>query len=245
MTDFRLHQIDSAPAGSAEALRALEQGLGFVPNLAATMAESPVLVSGFVDLRKTLAGSELSGVEREIVALAVSLENVCDYCMAAHSTFALMQQADEEAVAAARQGREPEDPKLAALYGFARSLVTKRGHVDKEETQALLDAGYSRRCSRLSHRSATRPLPTSPTASATPRSTTPSSRRPGPRPQRKTPPTARGIPADVPAGLPSLGPQVHRCVAASTENHLAEQMSLPDLYLTDVLVRPVLQRAPL
>jgi uncharacterized peroxidase-related enzyme len=145
MTDFRLHQIDSAPAGSAEALRALEQGLGFVPNLAATMAESPVLVSGFVDLRKTLAGSELSGVEREIVALAVSLENVCDYCMAAHSTFALMQQADEEAVAAARQGREPEDPKLAALYGFARSLVTKRGHVDKEETQALLDAGYSRR----------------------------------------------------------------------------------------------------
>jgi hypothetical protein len=44
MTDFRIHKIDSAPAGSAEALRALEQGLGFVPNLAATMAESPVLV---------------------------------------------------------------------------------------------------------------------------------------------------------------------------------------------------------
>jgi uncharacterized peroxidase-related enzyme len=144
MPDFTIHKIDSAPAGSAEALQTLEQGLGFVPNLAATMAESPVLVGGFVDLRKTLAGGELSGVEREIVALAVSLENECDYCMAAHSTFALMQKADEEAVAAARQGREPEDPKLAALYRFARSLATKRGHVDKEETQALLDAGYSR-----------------------------------------------------------------------------------------------------
>jgi uncharacterized peroxidase-related enzyme len=144
MTDFRIHQIDSAPAGSAEALRALEQGLGFIPNLAATMAESPVLVSGFVDLRKTLAGGELSGVEREIVALAVSLENDCDYCMAAHSTFALLQKADEEAVAAARIGDAPEDSKLAALYRFARSLVTKRGHVTDEETQALLDAGYSR-----------------------------------------------------------------------------------------------------
>ena len=144
MPDFTIHKIDSAPAGSAEALQALEQGLGFVPNLAATMAESPVLVSGFVDLRKTLVGGELSGVEREIVALAVSIENDCDYCVAVHSTFALIQKADEEAVAAAREGREPEDPKLAALNRFARSLVTKRGHVTDEETQALLDAGYSR-----------------------------------------------------------------------------------------------------
>jgi uncharacterized peroxidase-related enzyme len=144
MPDFTIHRIDAAPAGSAEALQALEQGLGFVPNLAATMAESPVLVSGFVDLRKTLAGGELTGVEREIVALAVSLENDCDYCMAAHSTFALMQKADEEAVAAARTGDEPKDPKLAALYRFARSLVAKRGHVTDAETQALLEAGYSR-----------------------------------------------------------------------------------------------------
>jgi hypothetical protein len=64
--------------------------------------------------------------------------------MAAHSTFALMQKADPEAVAAARTGDEPEDSKLAALYRFARSLVTKRGHVTGEETQALLDAGCSR-----------------------------------------------------------------------------------------------------
>jgi AhpD family alkylhydroperoxidase len=109
------------------------------------MAESPALISGFVDLRKTLAGGELSGVEREIVALAVSLENDCDYCMAAHSTFALMQNADEDAVSTARGGGEPADPKLGALYRFARSLVAKKGHLSAEELQALLDAGYSRR----------------------------------------------------------------------------------------------------
>jgi uncharacterized peroxidase-related enzyme len=144
MSKFEVHTIDSAPAGSTPALRALEQGLGFVPNLAATMAESPALVNGFVDLRKTLAGGELTGVEREIVALAVSLENDCDYCMAAHSTFALMQKADREAVSAARQGDEPDDPKLAALYRYARSLVAKKGHVTRELSQALLDAGYTR-----------------------------------------------------------------------------------------------------
>jgi uncharacterized peroxidase-related enzyme len=144
MTDFKVHTTSSAPADSVSSLQALERGLGFVPNLAAAMAESPTLINGFVSLRQTLAGGELTGVEREIVALAVSLENDCDYCMAAHSTFALMQNADQDAVSTARTGREPADPRLAALYRFARSLVTKRGHVDKEETQALLDAGYSR-----------------------------------------------------------------------------------------------------
>jgi uncharacterized peroxidase-related enzyme len=141
---FQVHTIDSAPADSTASLRTLEQGLGFVPNLAATMAESPTLISGFVDLRKTLANGELSGVEREIVALAVSLENDCDYCMAAHSTFALMQHADQDAVATARRGREPEDPKLGALYRFARTLVAKKGHASEHERQALLDAGYTR-----------------------------------------------------------------------------------------------------
>jgi AhpD family alkylhydroperoxidase len=108
------------------------------------MAESPTLINGFVNLRQTLASGELTGVEREIVAIAVSLENDCDYCMAAHSTFALMQNADKDAVAAARAGDEPADPKLGALYRFARSLVAKRGHVSDDETQALLDAGYTR-----------------------------------------------------------------------------------------------------
>jgi uncharacterized peroxidase-related enzyme len=144
MSQFEIHTIESAPADSAASLRVLEQGLGFVPNLAATMAESPTLIGGFVDLRKTLAGGELTGAEREIVALAVSLENDCDYCVAVHSTFALMQNADEDAVAAARSGGEIEDAKLGALFGFARSLVAKRGHVGTEETQAFLDAGYSR-----------------------------------------------------------------------------------------------------
>jgi len=143
MSQFHVHTVDSAPADSNASLRVLEQGLGFVPNLAATMAESPTLISGFVDLRRILASGELSGVEREIVALAVSIENDCDYCMAAHSSFALMQNADEETVSAARSGREPHDPKLGALYRFARSLVAKKGHVSEEESRALLHAGYS------------------------------------------------------------------------------------------------------
>jgi uncharacterized peroxidase-related enzyme len=139
------HTIDSAPEESKQALRALEKGLGFVPNLAATMAESPALVSGFVDLRVTLGNTELTGVEREIVALATAIEYDCSYCMAAHSTFALMQDADGDAVRATRSGEAPDDPRLGALYRFARAMVAAKGRVSEEETDALLQAGYSRR----------------------------------------------------------------------------------------------------
>jgi uncharacterized peroxidase-related enzyme len=144
VSTFQIHTPQTAPAESIPALGTLEQGLGFVPNLAAAMAESPALITGFVDLRKTLATSgTLTGAERELIALAVSTENNCDYCMAAHSTFALMQNAAEETVLAARAGDTPDDPRAGALYRFARSLVAKKGHVSDEETQALLNAGYS------------------------------------------------------------------------------------------------------
>ena len=143
MSTFEIHTIDSAPVNSTAALRALQQGLGFVPNLAATMAGSPALVCGFVDLRTTLAGGELTGAEREIVALATSIENDCGYCMAAHSTFALKQNADEGTVAAARAGHPPDDARLGALYRFARELVARRGHISQTETRALMNAGYS------------------------------------------------------------------------------------------------------
>jgi uncharacterized peroxidase-related enzyme len=142
---FQIHTLHTAPAGGVPALRTLEQGLGFVPNLAAAMAESPALITGFVDLRNTLAATgTLTGAEREIIALGVSIENNCDYCMAAHSTFALKQNAAEEAVMAARAGDAPKDPRLGALYRFARTLIAKKGHVSGEDTEALLDAGYSR-----------------------------------------------------------------------------------------------------
>ena len=144
MSTFQVHTIESAPTGAKASLEALKRGLGFVPNLAATMAGSPTLVNGFVELRGTLARGELTAVEREIVAIAVSVENHCDYCVAAHSTFALMAGAEDGAVSAARDGRAPEPARLAALYTFARRVVTQRGRVSAADTQAALDAGLSR-----------------------------------------------------------------------------------------------------
>jgi uncharacterized peroxidase-related enzyme len=144
ITRFPIHTVESAPPASREPLGTLAGALGFTPNLAAAMAGSPALIGGFMDLRARLATDSLDGVEREIVALATSRENGCDYCMAVHSTFALMQGGNPADVAGARDGDGPPDPRLAALYQFTQALVTNKGHVTEDDIEELTDAGYPR-----------------------------------------------------------------------------------------------------
>jgi uncharacterized peroxidase-related enzyme len=142
MTEFTIHTIESAPEASRDVLRGLEGALGFVPNLAATMATSPALAGGFGALRGALGQTELTGAERELVALAAANETGCEYCLAAHSAFARMQGAEAEAVDAARSGHAPADARLGALYRFARAVTARNGQVDMDELRA---AGYSPR----------------------------------------------------------------------------------------------------
>jgi hypothetical protein len=48
MSTYTVHTIDSAPDGAKPALQRLQQAFGQVPDLAATMANSPPLLNTFV-----------------------------------------------------------------------------------------------------------------------------------------------------------------------------------------------------
>jgi AhpD family alkylhydroperoxidase len=137
---FPVHTADSAPEAARPALAALAERIGFIPNLAATMAGSPVLLTGFGGLQETLRTSTLTGAEREVVGLTVSHENACRYSMAAHSVFAGAQGVPGDVVAALRAGTPVPDAKLAALHEFTLAVLRERGHV---EAEALRAAGYT------------------------------------------------------------------------------------------------------
>jgi hypothetical protein len=47
-TTYTLHTPEPAPEMAADALRTLQSTVGLIPNLAATMAESPALLNGFL-----------------------------------------------------------------------------------------------------------------------------------------------------------------------------------------------------
>lgn len=143
---FPLHTQDSAPEASKPLLAAVEHTFGFVPNLTATLAESPAALAGYLQLSTTIQQhSALSPQQQQIVMLVVSEANGCDYCMAAHSLIAGMTQVPEETVIRLRGCEDPSDLKEASLAVFARSVVEHRGWVPEAEQEAFLAAGFSRR----------------------------------------------------------------------------------------------------
>ena len=143
--DFTIHTAETAPEASRESLQDSRKRFGFVPNLHGVMAESPVMLEAY----KTLAGlygkTDMSVLERQVVLLAINHENDCHYCMAAHSTIAQMEKMPAAILAALREGRPLDDPKLEALRSFAAAMTRSRGWVPEAGQQALLDAGYTRR----------------------------------------------------------------------------------------------------
>jgi uncharacterized peroxidase-related enzyme len=143
MTEFTIHTLASAPESARPILEQLNQGIGFVPNLAATMAGSPRVLEAYTTLHAVFARGSFTPVEREIVAMTTSYDNQCTYCMAAHSTFAKAYGAVESVLNAVRAGKEPNDPRLAALTNFTHQVVRKRSEVSAEDIHTFLNAGFT------------------------------------------------------------------------------------------------------
>ena len=142
MPEFQIHSVESAPEGSRKLLRGLTEQVGFVPNLAATMAESPTLLEAFLALRSVAARGSLDAVAREVVSIAVAFETGCSYCVAAHSTFALKSGASPTTVEAVRSGATPGDPRHQALVGFAQAIVQRRDDT-RARGRELLEVGLT------------------------------------------------------------------------------------------------------
>jgi uncharacterized peroxidase-related enzyme len=140
---YPLHTIDSAPAAAKESLAAARKAYGFVPNLLAVMAEAPTLLKGYGTLIRIFDETSLTPSERQVVLLATSAENECDYCVAAHSVIAQMQKVPEAVVQALRDGTPIADPRLEALRRLTVSIVQSRGWPAAAELEAFLAAGYS------------------------------------------------------------------------------------------------------
>ena len=113
---------------------------GIIPNLVATLAHAPVVLEGYLSLSKTLSHGRLSARQREILALAVSQENECQYCLSAHTALAKAAGVSETDAQKAREG-DGEDPFERALASFAKRIVRQRGHVTDEDIENARKAG--------------------------------------------------------------------------------------------------------
>ena len=144
MPRFSLKSADEAP-DAKPFFDGADEALGFVPNLFRVMASSPPLLEAYTTLDGLLEETALEPAEVQTVLLATSVENGCDYCVAAHSAVGVQAGLDEEAVAAIRDGRAVDDERIEAIRSFVTDLVRERGWLDEPRVERFLAAGFARR----------------------------------------------------------------------------------------------------
>lgn len=143
LVNVPVQSVESAPAASRELLKAAGSKFGFVPNLLGMFANAPALLEGYLTLAGIFDKASLSPTERQVVLLAASFENSCEYCMAAHSAIAEMQKVDQSVISALRDGKPIVDAKLESLRSFAAETVRTRGWPSPEVVSRFTGAGYT------------------------------------------------------------------------------------------------------
>jgi alkylhydroperoxidase family enzyme len=144
MTSFPVHTIDSAPERSQPSMRQLQSAFGMIPNLIGSMATSPVLISSLVGLFGNVHGASFTEAQVQIVLLTDAVVNESAWPVAFHTALALKEGISPADVQAVREGRLPNDSRLAALSALARALIEKRGHLDDKDVDRFIVAGFSK-----------------------------------------------------------------------------------------------------
>ena len=144
--DLRLADPTDAMAAYFQKCR---DKIGFVPNVLTAYAHDMPKLEAFAAFYNDLmlAPSGLSKLEREMIAVAVSSENHCFYCLTAHGA-AVRQLSGDPALGEtiAMNWRAANLPrKQAAMLEFAVKMTRASGDIVEADRAALRDAGFSDR----------------------------------------------------------------------------------------------------
>jgi uncharacterized peroxidase-related enzyme len=143
-----LPPVNLSPAMDAY-FRKCEEKLGFVPNVLLAYAFDVVKLETFVAFYNDLmlGPSGLSKLEREMIAVAVSSQNRCYYCLVSHGAAVRQYSGNpllgEQLVMNYRVARL--DKRQRAMLDFAVKLTVQPWAVEDADREKLRRAGFSER----------------------------------------------------------------------------------------------------
>jgi uncharacterized peroxidase-related enzyme len=132
-----------------EYFKKCEEKLGFVPNVLKAYAFDTTKLAAFIAMYNDLmlAPSGLSKLEREMIAVAVSSQNRCYYCLVAHGAAVRTLSADpalgELMVMNYRAARLSK--RQRAMLDFAVKLTAEPWQVEEGDREYLRRVGFSDR----------------------------------------------------------------------------------------------------
>ncbi|WP_273429294.1 carboxymuconolactone decarboxylase family protein [Marinobacter sp.] len=144
MTDFTLHDQNSAPEKSKPLLENSQKAFGMIPGLHAVMADAPTVLDGYQKLHELVLNTSFDNDETTVVWQTINVEHACHYCVPAHTGIAKSMKVSDDIINALRDETPLPSDKLEALRTFTLAVVRKRGEVNSEDLNAFYEAGYER-----------------------------------------------------------------------------------------------------
>ncbi|WP_435259521.1 peroxidase-related enzyme [Thioclava sp. FR2] len=144
---FPVVGVDTLPEDLAARIKVISDKSGFVPNVFLAMAHRPDELRAFMDYHDALMEKPggLSKAEREMIVVATSAANDCQYCVVAHGAILRIraknpQIADQVAV---NWRKADLTPREAAMVQYAIKVALKAQEIGPEDHAALVAAGFT------------------------------------------------------------------------------------------------------
>lgn len=146
MTVRRLTALtpEQAPGRAGELLTDIARRHGSVGEMVSTMAHSPALLDGYLNLSRAMKRVKIPRALSEKLSLAVQEWIGCGTCAEAHRAAGRAAGLSETDIELARQGTST-DPREAALIGLALRVLAEPGSLSDEDVTEVRAHGWSDR----------------------------------------------------------------------------------------------------
>lgn len=134
----------TAQGAAQDMLTELVARHGQVGSMVSTMAHSPAVLGGYLQLSKAMKRAKLSRRISELISIAVQERQGCRLCLDAHITAARAFGVTDAEIAAAREGTSP-DPAVAAMIATSLAIYSNPATITDDQVGELRAFGYTDR----------------------------------------------------------------------------------------------------
>jgi uncharacterized peroxidase-related enzyme len=144
---FPVPRLEELPEDVRARILAVQEKAGFVPNVFLALAHRPAEFRAFFDYHDALMVKEggLSKGEREMIVVATSAANDCQYCVVAHGALVRVYEkkpllSDQVAI---NYRKADITPRQRAILDFAMKVTLRSGEVDDGDFGRLREHGLT------------------------------------------------------------------------------------------------------
>jgi uncharacterized peroxidase-related enzyme len=144
---YPVPELNALPADIRERIEAVQEKSGFVPNVFLTLAHRPDEFRAFFAYHDALMEKDggLTKAEREMIVVATSGANDCQYCVVAHGAILRIRAknplvADQVAI---NYRKADITPRQRTMLDFAMKVALDSGRIDERDFATLRDQGFA------------------------------------------------------------------------------------------------------